>query len=402
MNKALLAVLFVFTSASLTEAQVLSPSAKISLLTASPGEELYSTFGHSGIRVKDPEHSLDIVFNYGTFNPFIKNFYVKFARRKVDYYLSVANFSDFIQTYIDENRSIIEHELNLDDLQKSELYKILLENYKPENRAYRYDFFFDNCATRIRDIVITAFGQDFRYNYPEEWQRGELTFRNLIDLYLTNHHWSDFGIDLALGLPTDQVATPEDYMFLPDYLMEGFATATIRRGGKELNFTKEGQLIIPMQESEPDVYMITPMKLSWFLFAISILLSYLTYTKGNRAVWFDKLYFSLIGLVGWVVFLLWFFTDHIATKDNINLLWAVPLYFPGVFFFNRFSHKAKLWIVLFFGCINVVILALWPIFPQHYHNAFIPLILIILIRFLSYIYNRSAKLNEGKTSLKEN
>ena len=148
--------------------QILSDSATISMLTASPGEELYSTFGHSAIRIQDPKSGLDVVYNYGTFNPYVDYFYIKFARRKVDYYLSKAQMENFSYEYIAENRSVVEQVLNLTPEQKDKLYLALLNNYKPENRAYRYDFFFDNCATRIRDIFPDALGVDFSYHYPGE------------------------------------------------------------------------------------------------------------------------------------------------------------------------------------------------------------------------------------------
>ncbi len=372
-------------------AQYLSESSVISLLTASPGEELYSTFGHSAIRVKDQELNLDIVFNYGTFDSGIPNFYIKFARRKVDYMLSVSEFDAFAGTYVYENRSIIEQVLNLDSLQKNRLYSLLLENYLPENRYYRYDFFFDNCATRIRDIMITAFGGDFHYNYPEAWSNGNMTFRNLIDLYLTNHHWSDFGIDLALGLPTDDIASPSDYMFLPDYLKEGFETATIISDGAEMHFVLNNHEIIPREEIQSPTFFITPVRLMWTLFGICALLTFLSVRRGKNTFWFDILYFSAIGLGGWMVFSLWFLTDHIATKDNLNLLWAVPLYFPLFLFWERLSKTFKIWYIYLCGGLDVLILLLWLVFPQQYHLAFIPMILIMILRFIVLLKSEKLK-----------
>lgn len=381
MRKAYVALLFIW-SATFVQAQKLTESAEISLLTGSPGTELYSTFGHSAIRVKDPEQLFDLVFNYGTFDFNTPNFYLKFARGKLQYKLSIETFDNFQYSFKYENRSVVEQKLNLTYDQKQRLFQLLQENYKPENRYYKYDFFFDNCATRIRDIMITAFGRDFTYHYPVAWQTEQLTFRNLIDLYLTYHHWSDFGIDLALGLPTDGVASPPDYMFLPDYLAEGFATATIVHSGQQMPFTSARQTLLSKMDVEPKTFFITPARLMWFLFIISGLLSVLGYWKSVHIHWFDVLYFNVIGLTGWMVFLLWFFTDHVATKENLNLLWAVPFHFPVFLFWNKWSARLRKWYILIFGGIDLLILLTWAVFPQNYHIAFIPMILVMLLRFI--------------------
>lgn len=373
--------------------QQLSDAATISLLTGSPGAELYSTFGHSAIRVTDPARQLDIVFNYGTFDFNTPNFYLKFAQGKLLYKLSVEEFSNFQYGFQYENRSVVEQILNLDMSQKERLYRLLLDNYKPENRYYKYDFFFDNCATRIRDLMPAAFGDGFQYNYPEHWKEGKMTFRNLIDLYLGNHHWSDFGIDLALGLPTDGRAAPADYMFLPDYLMEGFGTATIVRNEAKYPFVLSTVEIIPRKHSIPSVFFITPVRMGWSIFVLTFTLSVIGFKTRQRFIWFDKVFFSLIGIIGWVVFLLDFFTDHLATKNNMNMLWAVPVHFPLFLFWFRLPakfEKSYLWIFLI---LNLLILVFWKVFPQNYHMAFIPLILSIELRFIAILYfiNSGAK-----------
>lgn len=391
MRKALFALFFTCISPFLF-AQTISEAATISLLTGSPGTELYATFGHSAIRVKDPLQNLDIVFNYGTFNFDTENFYVKFVRGQLDYKLSKEYFEVFIPSYAYDNRSIVEQELNLTLQQKRKLFALLQENYKPENRYYKYDFFFDNCSSRIRDIMLKAFGDDFQYHYPEDWKTSKLTFRNLIDLYLTHHHWSDFGIDIALGLPTDAITSPSDYMFLPDYLFEGFESATIVQGGSAVPLIVSTKTILGRKDIAPEVHFITPGKLMWGLFMLSVVLSFLSFKKGIRIRWFDVAYFSLIGIVGWVVFLLWFFTDHIATKDNLNILWAVPFHLPIFMFWSKIPDKLRRWYIWIFGVIDLLILALWYIFPQNYHFAFIPLILIMLMRFTFMLRAENNKL----------
>ena len=380
MKRLLLAIFFACFSIP-SNGQYATEQTSISLLTGSPGAELYSTFGHSAIRINDPGRRLDVVYNYGTFDFNTPNFYVKFARGQLDYKLSRESFERMKAGFIYENRSVVEQELNLTIDQKNRLIHLLETNYLPENRYYKYDFFFDNCATRIRDLMISAFGDDFQYHYPADWENGTLTFRNLIDLYLTNHHWSDFGIDIALGLPTDAVAAPADYMFLPDYLAEGFATASIVQDEQQASLVKSTKTIIPRTDTEPEVFLIKPAMLTWSLLIIGLLLSLYAMKRKLKIYWFDAVYFSVLGLIGWIVFLLWFYTDHVATKDNLNLVWAVPLYLPLFLFWSRLSHAVRKWIMLVFGGIDLLIIIFWFVFPQNFHHAFIPLILLVLLRF---------------------
>lgn len=371
-------------------AQTLSSQSAISLLTGSPGNELYSTFGHSAIRVKDPAANLDLVFNYGTFDFSTPNFYTKFVRGKLLYILSVEPFESFRFSFEYQGRAVTEQVLNLDMMQKNRLYTLLLDNYKPENRSYKYDFFFDNCATRIRDILGEALGEKLNYHYPAEWQKGNITFRNLIDLYLVNHPWSDFGIDLALGVPTDHVAQPADFMFLPDYLSTALDSAVIAKGASTSPLVLSKTEIIssvPLNASGMDL----PLILAWSLCLLSILFTYLGVKKRHRRAWFDTLFFSLIGVIGWIVFLLWFATDHIATKTNLNVLWALPLHLPLFLVWNVLPvgfRKIYIWFALI---INLLILALWKIFPQNFHAAFIPLILIMVMRYLFIIQEMWAR-----------
>jgi hypothetical protein len=392
----LLGLFLITTNFSL--ASGLSESSVISLLTASPGEELYSTFGHSGIRVKDESQNIDIVFNYGSFDFDTPNFYLKFTQGKLLYRLSQGSFENFAYGLQYENRSIVEQVLNLTLAQKHQLYKALLDNYKPENRYYKYDFFFDNCATRIRDIMPATFGEDFNFNYPVDWEKDDMTFRNLIDLYLTNHHWSDFGIDLALGLPTDDVASPSDYMFLPDYLLEGFALATIVHHGEVQPFVLSTREILPRRDLPSEVFFISPMKVCWGVFVIALLLSLYGYQHNKSYSWFDVIYFSVIGLVGWVVFFLDFLTDHIATKENLNMLWAVPLHLPVFVFWWKLPSNFRKYYIWIFLIVDLLIIAFWWIFPQNYHNAFIPLILAMITRYLLIIKMENKDFQEVKTT----
>ena len=369
--------LMIFASAG---AQTLTDASVVSLLTGSPGEELYSTFGHSAIRIKDTKQGIDLVFNYGTFDFNTPNFYIKFMRGKLNYMLSVQRYDGFIYSFKYENRSVSEQVLNLDLKERNRLYQLLMENYKLENRFYKYDFFYDNCATRIRDILVKACDGVITFHYPEEWQNSGTTLRQLLDLFLTDHPWSDFGIDLVLGLPTDKVAEPSEYMFLPAFLSQAFALATIERDGNDMPLVISEKKVLGRRQVERKKEFYTPINVAGLLFLFAAVLTFLDYKRKLDSGWFDILYFGLLGLAGWIVFLLWFFTDHNATRENWNILWVVPLHFPLFFFWGRLSRKFRhyyLWIV---GLLAAVVVIFWSIIPQQYHIAFIPLIMIILTR----------------------
>jgi len=220
----------------------LSDSARISLLTCSPGQELYSCFGHSGIRVTDYKQGFDLVFNYGTFDFDQPNFYINFVRGHMIYMLGLDRFEDFRMQYVYEQRNIYEQELHLSDDDKARVFDFLVNNAKDENRNYRYDFLFDNCATRIRDVFQkNVNGIKFDYSSFKE----QKSFRDLINDYSENALWSQFGMNLLIGLPVDRQATPAQMCFLPDYLSRAFAHATVN--GKPLCDTTVLILDIPQK-----------------------------------------------------------------------------------------------------------------------------------------------------------
>lgn len=191
---------------------------RISLLTCTPGEELYSTFGHSAYRVIDSNSVTDIVYNYGTFNFDDDGFYLKFVRGKLLYYVSAEYFADFKYLYQSTNRGITEQVLNLSAAEKISIRHFLNENLKEENKYYKYDFFFDNCTTRLRDILKKQ--HDSSFCSKPVMQQGS-RFRQAIHQYLDRNgkDWSKLGIDILLGQPCDAVMTAEQMQFLPDNLM---------------------------------------------------------------------------------------------------------------------------------------------------------------------------------------
>ena len=351
--------------------QSLSDSSEISLLTADPGNELYSVFGHSAIRVKDPAHDMDLVFNYGTFDFNTPNFYIKFTRGKLNYILSISSFKHFMPTYLWENRSVYEQVLNLSQKQKEDILRFLQHNYLPENRYYKYDFFYDNCATRIRDLMDSTIPNlDFKHALKDQ----HLSFRDLIAAHLTDMKWNKTGIDIALGLPTDKKALPYEYMFLPDWMMKAFGNATI---GGEKPLVKETKVLFKAAAMEDTSIHITPALVFWVIFFIGIIF----WRRRKFMMYYDCILFLIAGLTGLLDVLLWFATDHIATKGNLNLLWAWPFHIFIAFYFknNRFSRVYY----MLTGIVAFLLLISWAWLPQDMNEALIPLVLLIGIRALS-------------------
>lgn len=351
----------------------LSSSSYISLLTCDPGDQLYSVFGHSAIGVVDPEQKLAVVFNYGTFSFQVPFFYIKFASGKLMYQLSTTSYKRFLREYRYEQRMVTEDILNLTLAQKQHLFELLKNNYKPENREYQYDFFFDNCATRIIDIFYEAFGDSLEFLEPQS--QHIKTHRNLIDEYLTNSYWSDFGIDIALGSVIDKPTTEMQKAFLPDYLAAYVNSCTINGKSFVRNSRK---LVSETADFGATPWIIRPKTVFWALFVFVVLLTVLYRNKS----WIigDRIIFGAFGILGIIITLLWFATDHDATKGNLNIIWATPLY---LIYTWLIGNKHKLWFkwsTFVFLLFNFLVLLAWNFIPQSYHIAFVPMIGILLLR----------------------
>lgn len=368
---------------------------QVSLLTCDPGEELYSAFGHSAIRIVDRANNQDLVFNYGTFDFNTPFFYVKFTQRTLDYMLSVSTFERFLYEYNYYNRSVREQVLDLNPDQAARLVQFLQINYLPENRFYRYDFFYDNCATRIRDAFENILGENLDWN--EDINPEQKTFRNLIDEYVYPLPWADFGIDLALGAVIDINAREREKQFLPDYMEAAFARALIVGDGPNRNLVKSSRVVLDFPEKEKAMDLSNPY-LFWWIFAIgAIILTYLGFKKKRLYKGFDIALFTVLGLLGILIVILWFFTFHSQTKYNWNILWAFPGHLALAFALYR--QKVRPWVkkYLVFALIMANLALIFWIFGwQSFHPSLVPLLLVILLRtnFLYYNWGKFSPLEK--------
>ena len=198
------------------EARSLSEEARISLLTCTPGEELYARYGHTAIRVQDPQNRLDLVFNYGIFDFNTDHFYWKFVKGETWYELGAITMPWFMLEYEEEHRPVYEQVLNLNPSQREEIWQALVRNYEPENRKYLYNFVFDNCATRPYQLIINVLGDSIVSDYDGYTCQ---TYRDFISHYTGQHTWANAGINLLFGPKADRPMTNGQRLFLPEELM---------------------------------------------------------------------------------------------------------------------------------------------------------------------------------------
>lgn len=373
----------------------LSEAARISLITGQPGKELYASFGHSAIRVYDPSQGIDLVYNYGTFDFDAPGFYMNFLRGKLNYSLSVYDFRYMILSYKQRNLSLYEQILDLSYEEKKSAFTYLNTNYKPENRFYLYDFFFDNCSSRIRDVFGEILGSKLLFN--DEHISNHKTFRQLLDEFLIDSPWADFGIDLILGMPTDALATSDEYMFLPYKLFDAFENARIREVQGRKSFVMNTMVLHQSVDiPEHSSFEVTPKYLFWTVFVLVVVLS-LTLRPGSPIIsMVDVTLFSVIGLSGTLIAFLWFGTDHTATRDNLNLLWAFPGHLIlGYFIIKQSRLKWIKYYSLFWVFFLILFLFSWEMLPQQLNLVNIPIILTLTIRFY---YNYKASRNHVESS----
>ena len=320
-KKIAISLIFLLTVSGLGSVQ--AQQYQISLLTCDPGEMIYSSFGHSGIRVTELTTGRDVVYNYGTFDFGAPNFVLNFATGRLDYFLSVSTFDRFIAEYDYFQRSVREQVLDLNEQQKLDLILFLETNYLPENRAYRYDFFFDNCATRVRDALVTVLGDQLVWNDAVR-EPVESSFRDLIDEMVYYMTWSDLGIDLALGSRLDRDATPLEEQFLPKYVEGAFARASIQGDGPTRPLAGQSRVILDFAKPESSFGAINPYWIFWVVALIFTAITFIGFKKKKLFIGFDVAFFGILGIIGIVITLLWAGSEIPSTKYNWNILWAFP------------------------------------------------------------------------------
>ncbi len=365
---------------------VLSDSAVVSVITVLPGDRLYSLFGHTIIRVHDPGTGLDVGFNYGTFD-FPQTllggagFVARFTYGKLDYMLgaSRAPLDASAWYWSHEGRASIEQTLDLTADQARSLFALLVDTARPENRVYRYDFFFDNCSTRPRDALETVLGPELTVNL----ENPDRSFRQLLDPNLVGHPGVDLSMDVGLGQPADREASARDALFLPEFLMNWLGSATIGAPGAERPLVgRTDTLTWGPGAGERDPAVPWPTILGWIIGVGLVVVTIHDRRAGHGTRrWLDGILFGVVGIAGFVLAFLTFVSLHTVTNGNLNLMWAIPTHVvPAV---ALLAGRNPRWLrpyMLVTLVLAVLFLLGLPVWPQDIPAAVIPFVIGICAR----------------------
>ncbi|MDT0552254.1 Lnb N-terminal periplasmic domain-containing protein [Urechidicola vernalis] len=358
----------------------LSNKAEISVITCGPGDEVYAAFGHSAFRIEDKKNGIDRVYNYGTFNFNTPNFYGKFAQGNLLYLLSAYDFNRFVGSYYKEGRWVKAQVLDLKPSEVQACFEFLENNALPENSPYLYDYFFDNCSTRLYDVIDEVVGE--KLVIPETFKNSKGTHRSLIQPYLVDKPWGDFGIDIALGSVIDRAVSMEEFLFLPENVFTFFDQLKINENGVEKNIVKRTDTILKAQEKDSNSSFFSPFILFSVFSIFVVLITGKDKRKKQRTKWLDFTLFFGIGLLGLMLSLISFATNHASAANNFNLLWAFA---PNLLVsFVLLKKELPMWIHTY--CLGLLILMgllllIWLLQIQIFSNAVIPILLLLGYRY---------------------
>lgn len=320
----------------------LSVRAQISVLTVDPGTAVYSLWGHSALRVQDPVGGFDAVFNWGTFDPERPWFIPRFAYGDMQYELSVEPMNRFLRGAMLQERGVREQVLSMDPVAAQALWGLLRVNMEPAHRAYAYDFVRDNCSTRILDLLAEAGAT------AHPGQRGDASYRQLVDRYSHGEAWLDLGIDLAFGARMDHRVEAADQAFLPlelERILDGSASP----GGAPLVSDTRTLLESSWTPTPP-----TADRVDLLFGAVALLIlvyTLRTWREGHGPGPLDRALLFFFGFVGLFLSLMWLATMHWVTDWNLNLLWALPTHLIAAILWTRWKGltrylRVSAWVML--------------------------------------------------------
>jgi len=366
-------LLFSFVSEVLSRQ---APETEVFLITCGPGTETYSIYGHSALRVVIPEKNIDIIYNWGIFDFDAPNFAWNFAKGKLEYSLAGERIDRFLAYYNYTKRYVIQQKVYLDKDETDKLLILINDNLKPENVSYKYDFFYDDCSTRIRDLFEKALGEKLLYPPVEKDEMP--TFRDLTDKYQSQYPWLKFGIDLIMGSPGEKKADFRDRMFLPLDLKDGLSQALIRRDGMMVPLLSDPLVLLdfPSLVVKPRL-LLSPVVVMTILLLVVLIF---TFTAKNKTIIrrVDILLFFIFSILSVLMIFFNYFTDHPQMRQNLNLVWLNPFIIIclSMLILNR---KGLIWFKLLFGVTGAFLL-IHLFLPQEFNIAFIPLAVILLVR----------------------
>ena len=373
-------------------------SLDVYLMTCDPGTEVYAQYGHTAIRIRNVRSGEDWCFNYGTFSFRTPHFLYRFIKGETDYELGIVPYAYFKEEYEVRGSAVHHQLLNLKPDEKKKLWDLLMENYLPENRVYRYNFFYDNCTTRARDRIEEAVNGKIKYPAGV----GEKTYRDIVHEFNHGYPWAQFGADLCLGAEADKPIDGRRQMFAPFYLMRAFAGAEIvNKDGHSRPMVLETVEVPPyktLTEAEKKEFPLSPMACALTLLVVTLLVCWREWVV-KKVYWgFEALLFAGQGLTGCVLTFLFFFSTHPTVGSNwlILLFNPIPLLYLPLEIYSNIHRRND-----YYHWYNITILTLFILFswviPQHFNLVVLPLAVVLVCPSVVHVLIRMKQAqNEGK------
>lgn len=359
-------------------------SIRFSLLTCAPGTEIYSLFGHTAIRYENYTRRIDVVFNYGMFSFNTPNFIFRFVAGETDYQLGITPYSYFEAEYAMRGSSVYQQVLNLTQSEKERLLTILENNYLPENRIYRYNYFYDNCTTRARDKIEECI--EGKVVYPDSLS-GK-SYRGIVHEFTAGSPWDEFGIDLCLGAEADKEINKRQQMFSPFYMKYYASNAYIvDAGGTRRPLILDETKIVDVEPDEVQPgFVLSPLMCGALFLALCVVMAWGQW-KTQRIWWgWDIVLYGLQGLAGCIIAFLFFFSVHPTVGSNwlLILFNPIPLLYLPFMIYKAVKRKKD-----YYHVGNMVYLTLFitilPFCGQEFNLTVLPLALGLLVTSASHV-----------------
>lgn len=359
-------------------------SIRFSLLTCAPGTEIYSLFGHTAIRYENYTRRIDVAFNYGMFSFNTPNFIFRFVAGETDYQLGITPYSYFEAEYAMRGSSVYQQVLNLTQSEKERLLTILENNYLPENRIYRYNYFYDNCTTRARDKIEECI--EGKVVYPDSLS-GK-SYRSIVHEFTAGSPWNEFGIDLCLGAEADKEINKRQQMFSPFYMKYYASNAYIvDAGGTRRPLILDETKIVDVEPEEVQPgFILSPLMCGALFLALCVVMAWGQW-KTQRIWWgWDIVLYGLQGLAGCIIAFLFFFSVHPTVGSNwlLILFNPIPLLYLPFMVYKAVKRKKD-----YYHVGNMVYLTLFitilPFCGQEFNLTVLPLTLGLLVTSASHV-----------------
>ena len=363
----------------------LNDSICVSLVTCSPGTEVYAVYGHTALRIEIPTAGVDMAVNYGLFMFDAPNFIWRFIKGETDYVVGVSNYPIFEREYTERGSSVTLQQLNLSEEEKIKLIALLNHNLRPENRTYRYNFLYNNCSTKAHDKVEEALKAHLK-DIPTD--SVEVSYRNILHQYTSEYPWLQFGIDYLLGVEADRGIDARRQMFAPEYLKNYTSDIQLTENSCTYPYVLAEHIVEPLApQDEVWRFPLTPKEAMILFLLIVAVICTLEFLLERRLWWFDTLIFLIQGLMGCIVAFLFFFSEHPTVGSNIHIIYLNPLpllfipFFVGRTLKRRVAMLSYVMVAMYGGFIVMA-----PLIGQYVQPAAWLFISALLLRVLHNLW----------------